>query len=68
MKEVFQAFRSHTQNPATIHEQFWHNGSRYVICDKCGKLTDTSDCMYYGGEGIRIFAGGCRKCFSERKK
>lgn len=62
--KIYEAFRRHTSTPATLNEQFWYCGTRYVICDKCKQLTATEDCLYYGGEGYRMFSGGCRNCFS----
>ena len=67
-KELFEAFKQHIKDEKLRQDHFLYHGQRYVKCEKCGKITRTEDCMYYGGDGNHMFLGGCRKCFSRCSK
>lgn len=61
-----EAYLFHVSDDKLNHDHFFYRGVRYVKCEKCGNITPVNNCMYYGGEGDRMFIGGCRECFSER--
>lgn len=57
----------HVYNSEKNKDHFIYNGQRYVQCDNCGDIVPTSECQYYGGEGDRMFKGGCRLCFGGKR-
>lgn len=65
IEEEFQKVESDPNSPC---KHFVYQGIRYVRCDKCREIWKTSDCVYYGGEGKRMFCGGCRNCYGQGVK
>lgn len=68
--KIDELFDNHVSNCSNTNEftHFLVGVQRFVRCEKCNRIVSTNDCLYYGGEQLRMFLGGCRSCFGKVRK